>query len=225
VPAIRERMVASLRNVSEELAGAVALGLGIRLPKPMPIALKRAPTPEVTTSPALSLTALPGDGGIRTRKVALLIADGVKAEPVAMLLSALSAAGAVPRLIGTRLGTIRSVDGQEFEIDATLENMPAVLFDAMALPDGEQAVTQLAADGHTLEFIKDQYRHGKTIFIGSASAPLLASAGVALTLPSGKPDPGLILCSPTRMADRIKVFLAAIGKHRHPGRDKDPPVV
>jgi catalase len=225
VPAIRERMVASLRNVSEELAGAVASGLGIRLPRAMPIALKRVPKPEVTTSAALSLTALPGDRGIRTRKVALLIADGVKAEPIAMLLSALSAAGAVPRLIGTRLGTIRSVDGQEFEIDATLENMPAVLFDAMALPDGEQAVTRLAADGHTLEFIKDQYRHGKTIFVGSASAHLLTSAGVALNLPSGKPDPGLIFCSPARLADRIKAFLAAIGKHRHPGRDKDPPIV
>jgi catalase len=225
VPAIRERMVASLRNVSEELAGEVASGLGIRLPQRMPIALKRAPKAEVSISAALSLTALPGDGDIRTRKVALLVAEGVKAEPVAMLLSALSAAGAVPRLIGTRLGTIRSVDGQEFEIDATLENTPAVLFDAMALPDGEQAVTRLATDGQTLEFIKDQYRHGKTIFVGSASAHLLTSAGVPLTLPSGKPDPGLILCSPTRMADRIDDFLGAIGKHRHPGRDKDPPVV
>jgi hypothetical protein len=37
------------------------------------------------------------------RKVALLAADGIKAEPVAMLLSALCAAGAVPSLIGSRL--------------------------------------------------------------------------------------------------------------------------
>jgi catalase len=225
VPAIRERMVASLRNVSEELAAAVGSGLGMRLPQPMPCALKRAPAAEVTQSPALSLTALPGDGRIRTRKIALLIADGVKAEPVAMLQAALSGAGAVPVLIGTRLGTIRSVDGQEFEIEATLENMPAVLFDAMALPDGELAVTHLAGDGHTIEFIKDQYRHGKTIFVGSASSQLLNSAGVASTLPSGKTDPGLILSSPAQLEDQVSEFLTAIGKHRHPGREKDPPAI
>jgi catalase len=225
VPAIRVRMVASLRNVSHELAAAVASGLGMKLPLPMPTALKRSPNAEVTQSAALSLMALPGDGGIQTRKIAVLVAEGVKAEPVAMLMSALSAAGAVPNLIGSRLGTIRSVDGQEFEIDATFENMPAVLFDAMALPDGEQAVTQLSGDGHTIEFIKDQYRHGKTIFVGSASAQLLAAAGIGSTLPSGKTDPGLILSSPAHLADQISDFVRAIGKHRHPGRETDPPAV
>jgi catalase len=145
------------------------------------------------------------------RKVALLVAEGVKAEPVAMLLSALSAAGAAPSLIGTCMGTIRSADGQEFEIDATPGDMPSTVFDAMALPDGEQAVTHLAADGHTLEFVQDQYRYGKTIFVGAASAALLTRAGVPVTLPSGEPDPGLILCSPSRTADRINDFLGAIG--------------
>ena len=42
VPAIRERMVASLRNVSDELAEAVAEGLGItELPQPMPKVLQK----------------------------------------------------------------------------------------------------------------------------------------------------------------------------------------
>jgi catalase len=218
-------MVASLRNVSDELAAAVASGLGMKLPLPMPTALKRAPNAEVTQSAALSLTALPGDGGIRTRRIAVLVADGVKAESVAMLVSALSKAGAVPNLISSRLGAIRSVDGQEFQVNATFETMPSVLFDAMALPDGEQAVSELAGDGHTIEFIKDQYRHGKTIFVGSASAQLLAEAGIESALPSGAADAGVILSSPARLANQISEFVRAIGKHRHPGREKDPPVV
>ncbi|MEO8136970.1 MAG: catalase, partial [Betaproteobacteria bacterium] len=69
VPAIRERMVAGLANVAPELAAAVAQGLGIGVPPPLPKALANPAKPEVTVSPALSLTALPGDGGIRTRKV------------------------------------------------------------------------------------------------------------------------------------------------------------
>jgi catalase len=225
VPAIRERMVASLLNVSKELANAVAQGLGIEPPAPMPIAMRHTPKPEISTSPALSLTARPGSAGIRTRKIALLIADGAKAEPIAMLVEAISGAGAVARLLSTRLGTVRSIDGQEFAVDATLENMPSVLFDALVLPDGAEAVNRLSKDGRTLEFLKDQYRHGKTILVGAASAKLLEDAGVPLQLPTGKPDPGLIVGTAGQMKDRTREFLAAVAKHRHPGRAEDPPVV
>ena len=77
-PAVRERMVSGLMNVAPELAEAVAAGLGMReLPAPMPKVLTRDVTPEVTASPALSLFARPGDGSIRTRRVAILVADGV----------------------------------------------------------------------------------------------------------------------------------------------------
>ena len=34
------------------------------------------------------------------------------------------------------LGSVASGEGRKFEVDATLENSPAVLFDAVALPDG-----------------------------------------------------------------------------------------
>src|SRR6185295_12663093 len=59
VPAIRERTVSMLRNVSDDLAQAVADGLGLTMPRPMPRASK-PPRSEVTSSPALSLTHRPG---------------------------------------------------------------------------------------------------------------------------------------------------------------------
>ncbi|MDF3069602.1 MAG: Catalase [Polyangiaceae bacterium] len=77
VPAIRERMVASLANVDVGLAKALAKELGMPLPKPLPKALKVPVKPEVTVSPALSLMALPGDGTIATRRVAIFVANGV----------------------------------------------------------------------------------------------------------------------------------------------------
>ena len=64
--AVRERVVAQLRNVSEELAGAVAEGLGMKeLPEPLPQLLKRLPKPEVQKSAALSLLARPGRSASR----------------------------------------------------------------------------------------------------------------------------------------------------------------
>src|SRR6185503_13185226 len=79
VPAIRERMLASLRNASKDLAAKVAQGLGMALPDPMPQASRTAVGPEASASAALSRASFPGDGTIRTRKIALIVADGADA--------------------------------------------------------------------------------------------------------------------------------------------------
>ncbi len=108
VPAIRVRMLSSLLNVSKELAEAVANGLGLPLPKPMPRATQRSVGAEVKESPPLSLTAHPGDGGIATRKIAVLVAEGMDAATVDSLQTELAKAGAVTRFLGIRLGSYKS---------------------------------------------------------------------------------------------------------------------
>ena len=225
VPAIRVRMVSSLLNVSKKLAAGLANDLGIELPEPMPRAGKTAPKAEIAGSPALSLKALPGDGGIATRKIAIVIADGIESEPITDLIEALNGAGAVTRLLSGRLGTVRSEDGEPLEIDATLENSPAVLFDALVLPGGTEAVDALCLDGHTLEFVKDQYRHCKTILALGDSSRILSEAGIPLTLPSGEADPGLLIEGQGANDTNAQSLIAAIGRHRHVERDRDPPLV
>jgi len=225
VPAIRERMVSSLRNVSDELAGAVARGLGLELPRAMPRAIKSGPVAEVKASPALSLMALPGDGGIATRKIAILVANGIEGESITEVMNALTEAGAVTRLLSTRLGTLTSEAGESFEVDATLENSPSVLFDALVLPDGEEAIEALVSDGHSIEFLKDQYRHCKTILALGASSMLLEKAGISAQLPSGDRDPGLLIGSWGEGGASADAFIAAVGRHRHSARDTDPPVI
>ncbi len=111
-PAVRERMVSGLMNVAPELASAVAEGLGMRdLPEPMPKVLKVPVQPEVERSAALSLFARPGDGSIRARRIAVVVADGVDAAAVRDIADRLTAAGAVPRLVGSRLGAVESASG------------------------------------------------------------------------------------------------------------------
>jgi catalase len=225
VPAIRVRMVSSLMNVSKALASTLAKDLGIELPEAMPRAIKNPPKPEVSVSPALSLMALPGDGGIATRKVAILLADGVETDSISDLIEALNGAGAVTRLLSMRLGTVRSEDGEPLEIDATFENSPSVLFDAVVLPGGSEAVENLSRDGHTLEFVKDQYRHCKSILALGDSAKILERAGIPLRLSSGEADPGLLIEGQEDAPADAQSFIAAIGAHRHVARDRDPPAV
>jgi catalase len=223
VPAIRKRMLSSLLNVSEELASAVAAGLGLELPDPMPRAVDTVPAPEIDESRPLSLMALPGDGGIATRKVAVLVADGVDAASIAAIQAALTEEGAVTRLLGGRLGTFKGADGSSVEVDGTLENSPAVLFDGVIVPDGKEAAETLANSGQAVEFLKDQYRHCMTLLIQGAGSVLLQKAGIAESLPSGEPDPGLLV--PRAGRDGVPAFIAALSKHRHVARDRDPPSI
>jgi catalase len=220
VPAIRERMVSSLRNASEALAAQVAEGLGMaQLPSPMPRALETPPKPEVSRSPTLSLLARPGDGSIRGRRVALLVADGVNGRIATDVHAMLLAQGAVPRFVAPRIGPVKTADGVAIEAIASLENEPGFLFDALVLPDGDEGVRTLSLDGHTMEFIKDQYRHGKAILVLPASATLLKAAGVSATLPSGEADSGVV------SGGDVETFIGAVARHRHPERETDPPQV
>jgi len=226
VAPIRERMVAGLMNVASELGEAVAAGLGMRtMPEPLPKVLPEDVTPEVTTSEALSLFARPGDGGVMGRRVALMVADEVDGDDLRALASKLLAAGVVPRFIGSRLGTVNAGTGEPIEVDATFENAPAVLFDAVVVPGGSKATTRLAADGKAVEFVRDQYRHCKPMLILGDASGLLTLAGITPALASGKADPGLVLGKAGKAASMAGAFLTALAKHRHFERETEPPVV
>ncbi len=225
-PAVRERMVSGLMNVAPELAQAVGAGLCmLQLPAAMPKVLAAEVKPEVSKSPALSLRARPGDGSVRARRVAILVADGVEGDVLKIIADRLTAAGAVPRFVGARLGTTEPASGDPIEVDATMEAIPSVLWDGVVLPDGAGAVHVLAADGRTREFLKDQYRHCKPILVLGAAAGLLERAGVPQTLPSGEPDPGLVVGRSDDGESLSKAFIDALAKHRHFDREGDPPLV
>ena len=221
VPAIRERMVASLVNVSTQLAQAVADGLGIALPAALPRALQTPSAPEISVSGALSLAALPGDGGIRTRKVALLAAHGIDAAPLLAVQAALQREGAVTVVVAARLGSIETADGQALEATVSFENSAPVLFDAVVLPDGEAGVNQLVRYAQAVDFVAQQFRHGKTLLAIGASNLLLNRAGVEALLSSGDADPGVLLAEVDGLAATSAAFIAAIGRHRHPERETD----
>ena len=223
LPMIRERMVAGLMNVDMGLATAVAEGLGItEMPEPLPKMLQKKVRAEVTESKALSLFARPGDGSIRGRRVAIIVADGVSGS-VEEIGEQLAAQGAVPVILASRLGRVESDAGNPVEISASLDVAPSVVFDAMVLPGGDDAARAMSANGRILEFLRDQHRHCKPILVLGAARQVLEKAGVPAALPSGQPDPGLIVGED---AGAVGAFIKALAKHRHYERESEPePVV
>ncbi len=212
-------MVSMLVNVSAELAQGVADGIGIAVPAAMPPVLESPLKPEVTTSPALSLMARPGDGSVKTRHVALLCADGIDGESLRAVHAALAAAGAVPRFVGARLGRVRPGAGESIHVEVTMETAPSVLWDGVVIPAGDAG---LAATGPAVDFVKDQYRHCKTILVLGAKSALVERAALPPALSDGSADPGLVMGS---AGDAAGAFIAALSRHRHYERETDPPLV
>lgn len=141
--------------------------------------------------------------------IAMMIADGMKAESMAMIYAGLVQAGAIPVLLSVGRGTVKSADGQEFEPHASLHDARSVIFDAVVLPDGQQAVDCLANDSHLVRLLKRQYRECKTILALGASAALLKKAGIAANFPDGTPDPGIIV-APSTATGWIAPLMTAI---------------
>ena len=106
-----------------------------------------------------------------------------------------------------------------------METTPAVLYDAVVVPDGKKSAAMLGNLGHSREFIKDQYRHCKPILALGSGTAVVESAGVPARLADGKEDPGLILLPEGDAAQALPLFIAAIAKHRHYDRETDPPAV
>jgi catalase len=133
---------------------------------------------------------------------------------------ALIAQGAVPRLVGSRVGEFEAADGETLDADASLENHPSALFDAVVVPDGAPAIEALAANGQALEFVRDPFRHCKTLLAIGAGRQLLEKAGIPL---DGQ-DGGLLIADKANKAS-VQGFIDALAKHKHPERESDPPAV
>jgi catalase len=224
VPAIRERMLASLVNVSTDMAARIADGLGMKVPEAMPRALATSMHPEVTTSPALSLTALPGDGGIRTRKVAILVADGVHGASVVAIQTALSAVGAVACIIAPRLGPVQTADSESMEATRYAGEL-AVQYCSMRssclmVATGSRCWPDM---GRRWSSWPISIATARPSWRSAQSKALLDQADVAATLPSGEPDPGILLVGIAAPGDSAAAFIAAVARHRHPSREMDPP--
>jgi len=221
-PAIRQRVLAQLRNASEELASLIAEGLGLELPEALPLALPNPPRGEVDRSPTLSLFARPGEAGIRSRRIALLVANGIDEAAAKQVHEKLGGDGAVARFIGPKLGRVNSTEGS-IEVEITLESAPSVLWDAVVLLDGESSAAALADNGQTLEFLRDQYRHCKPILAFGDSAQLFERAGISPQLKSGDADPGVFVVAAAEVEAGLSAFIGALSGHRIFERETDPP--
>ncbi|ARQ67805.1 catalase [Streptomyces marincola] len=224
-PEIRERTVERLNHIDHALATAVAEGLGVTPPA------EPAGRNHGRTSPALSQANSPMDT-IATRRVAILAADGVSADQVAVLREKLSGGGAMPEVLAPHAGEVRSAEGGTVPVDRAMSTMASVLYDAVCVPGGAESAATLGADGLARHYVAEAFKHGKALAaLGEGVEVLrgLALPGLRLAGAGGAvvEDQGVVSSTGGGAAEAEEVvaaFADLIARHRHWGRDSDSTV-
>lgn len=182
---IRARVVAALRNVDEDLAEAVADGLGLpELPEPARCA--REPRHDLEPSPALSIL-LNGPETFAGRKIGVLVTDGADAKLLSELRQAVQAEQAMLEIVAAKVGGVVTDDGERVEADQKIDGAPSVLYDAVVILATDKAAAELAGLAPARDFVSDAYAHCKFIAHREAGA-LFAAAGLGGTLDAGVVD-------------------------------------
>ena len=245
VAAIRERMVGMLQHVDRDLADRVAQGLGLdvrtKLDGPLNRSVPADANPKnyqprrgtlpIEVSAALSMANTVKDSA-KSRKVAILSADGVDGSAVAEAKRLLTAAGVVPKVVAPHGGTLEAADGGAIAVDFSLLTVGSVLFDAVFVPGGFRSVEALRADAMAVHFVKETYKHCKALAATGAGIELLPPESSPARLDDartqagdGRPgqtdgDPALSTGGDGQVSKVVADFIKAIARHRNWDRER-----
>ena len=196
---IQKRMLDHLAKVDEALAVTVAGKLGLPAPKGQPAT-------RAGKAKGLSQEEGPKDS-IKSRKIAVLAADGVIGGDITRLVAGLKKEGATAEIVAPHLGELKG----GVKADKSLATTDSIMYDAVYVPGGKESVTTLLGDYEARHFVREAYDHGKAIAASGEGAELLQAASISNA-------PGVVMEKSS--GDPSKSFIDAISRHRHWNRPK-----
>ncbi len=179
---IRHRVIASLRNVDDQLARHVADGLGI---DQLPEALEPARAPiDLDESPALSILANPPES-FRGRRLGVLVSRGADAKTLRMIRKAGAAETMTVSFVAPTVEGVTDSDGEQIEIAEKIDGGPSVLFDAVAVVVAADQTDIVAAMPGAQDFVSDAHAHQKFVAYNDAAQAIFDAAAVPVADASG----------------------------------------
>lgn len=230
---IRKRMVMVLNQVDKGLAAQVAYNLGIHIPETPGLVNLSIPADadpqsyqpvtkegELARSEALSMAGY--KASLQTRKVAVLVADGVDDEALTTLQKMLGAEGAIVEVIAPRGIFVTAADAT-MEADKTLLTVASVLYDAVFVPGGANSVATLEAEADAIHFLNEAFKHCKPIGASGNGLQVLQTTYFARKLPEDNRDDtvereGVVIGNDA--AETVQKFMTAMTMHRFWQREK-----
>ncbi|MEO5984346.1 MAG: catalase [Ferruginibacter sp.] len=233
---IRERMLYFISQIDEGLAAEVAFCVGMHVPKGLTTPLNQnVPAdadPEeyrslvkegsLNRSQALTMAQYTLDS-IRTRKIAILAADGVNEESLIAVKDALTADGGICEVIAPRLGFISGMNDTNIPVAKSLLTTASVFYDAVYIPGGTNSVATLEAEPDAIHFLNEAFKHCKAIALDTDALQVIKATYFGRKLPEDNSDETVRMEGVVVSNDAGKLskqFLAAIKQHRFWQREK-----
>lgn len=175
---------------------------------------------EITTTLSMVYTI---KDNIRTRRVAILAADGVSGKSVKTMKEALEAEGAETDIIAPIPGYVLSEEGESIPAAKSFATAASVFYDAVYVPRGWNSVFALEKHADAQQFLYDAFRLSKPI-AADEQARLVLEAALPTRQLSRQPDEenGIIIENNLRTLCRL--FIKAVARHRFWNRDIACPV-
>jgi catalase len=149
---------------------------------------------------------------VPTPKIAIVVTSGCDGESTLKIREALSAEGALPRLVGITLGRASSINSPTLDIEVSMDAAASVAWDAMVIPNGEAAIEILLDSDKAHAFFRDQYRHRKPILLLGKAHSLLD------VLSHGAQDPGLLVYPSNDTSAALSAFIDKLALTRRSER-------
>jgi catalase len=159
---------------------------------------------DLPPSPALSIIER-GPKRFEGRKLGLLVTDGSDAALVKAVSTAITGEMGLVEVIAPKVGGVTLSDGSFLEAQQMIDGGPSVLYDAVAVLPGEEALADLIKEAAARDFVADAFAHCKFIGYTAAALALMKKAGVEDL------DEGTIELASAKDA---KAFAAELGKLR-----------
>ena len=166
-PVVFEQYTKILNNVDIDLARQVAQNVGGVVPD-RPARQNHGNS----SSPLSQLYYTPKEPTIKSRRIAILLADGFNLAQVEGLRAAFKAGMATSWIIGPRRGWVYP-EGVEPDRDGKAkgalwadhhyEGQRSTLFDAFVIPGGAKSAYALANNGRTIHWVREAFGHCKAI--------------------------------------------------------------
>ena len=160
---------------------------------------------------------------IKTRKIAVLVADGVNELSVQTVKDMLEAKGAVVELVAPKLGSVISENDVVFSITKSFLTTASVLYDAVYVPGGINSVAALAAEPDAIHFLNEAFKHCKPIAADTQALQVIEETYFYKKLPGEFTDEvaltkGIIIANDINKL--VSNFVSAIAMHRFWDREK-----
>jgi catalase len=222
---IRERMVEHIMRIDKDMAEEVATAIGVKVPENVSPAQKPSVfegKKSVDVSPALSQENT-HTGKIKGRKIAALVEDGFDGSALKELKSMLEKEGAMLEVVSKNYGMRNASKGSEVKTDKTYLTTGSIMYDAVFIPGGKEAVEKLKKMGDALHFVKEAYKHCKPIAAIGEGVEVIDACQLPelLTFDVVSSDKGVVTSRKEGDGKAVaEQFIKAIAKHRFWEREK-----